>query len=157
MMRWLALVVVLLGAVPAGASELRAFDRDSWPLLLAAHAGRPLVVHFWSLSCAPCVAGLPRWGRLAAGPRSYDLVLVATDSIAEAPRLLDTLEHSGLGGAETWAFGDAFAARLRYAVDPSWQGELPMTRLVAADGSGETVLGTVEPGFLQQWQVRHPR
>lgn len=156
-MRRLALAVLMLWAAPAGASELRAFHGDSWRQLVAAHAGRPLVVHFWSLSCAPCVADLPRWGRLASRPQPWDLVLVATDPIVDAPRLLYTLERAGLGGAENWAFAESFAARLRYAVDPAWQGELPMTRLVAADGSGETVLGTLEPGQLGQWQARHAR
>jgi thiol-disulfide isomerase/thioredoxin len=157
MMRALAVVIAMLCAVPAQASELRAFGRDGWRQLTAAHAGRPLVVHFWSLSCAPCMAELPRWGRLAAQPHAYDLVLVDTDSIMDAPRVLAILERAGLGGAENWAFADSFAAKLRYGIDPAWQGELPMTRLVAPDGGGETVLGTLDPGALAQWQLRTVR
>lgn len=151
----LALALFLLGAVPARASDLQAFGRDSWRQIAAAHAKRPLVAHFWSLSCAPCMAELPRWGKLAAGPRSYDLVLIATDPIADADRLRAALERAGLGGADNWAFADSFEERLRYSVDPGWGGELPMTRLVAADGSGETVLGLLKTGLFEQWQAAH--
>jgi hypothetical protein len=41
--------------------------------------------------------------------------------------------ETGLAGAENWVFSDGFVERLRYQVDPKWQGEVPMTALIATD------------------------
>ena len=37
------------------------------------------------------------------------------------------LEKAGLGTAENWLFGDGFVERLRFEIDPAWQGEIPRT------------------------------
>ena len=63
MRKRLALALLLL-AFRTEAAELQSFTRGTWPSLLAVHAGRPTIVHFWGLTCAPCVVELPRWGEL---------------------------------------------------------------------------------------------
>ncbi|MDA8231772.1 MAG: TlpA family protein disulfide reductase [Magnetospirillum sp.] len=155
-----AIILALLApvlAARAAAAEIQPFGRDGWQGLTAAHAGRALVVHFWSLTCAPCIAEMPEWAKLARRSRSFDLVLVATDPIEETPRLAAALKQWGLDGVESWAFADRFTEKLRYAVDPHWHGELPMTRLVAADGAGQTVIGSLRSSGLGDRLAGHGR
>lgn len=148
-MRALLLAALLLQALPARAAEIRPFVAGSWKALTAAHAGRPLVVHFWSLGCAPCLAELPEWSKIAKKAR-FDLVLVSPDSIDEAVRLKAMLKRHGLDVVESWAFADSFAERLRFEIDRGWRGELPMTRIVTAGGESETIVGSLGDGGLRE-------
>lgn len=145
-----AIVLGLLLAMPAWAGDIRPFGPDSWAALRAGHAGRPLVVHLWSLTCAPCLAELPQWGRV----KDVDLVLVSTDPIEQAPRMAATLHKAGLDRVESWAFADPFTERLRFQIDRRWRGELPRTLLIGPDGATEMVSGTMDPERLSQWLAR---
>lgn len=145
----IALLTCLL-AGPAWAADIRPFQAGSWATLRAAHAGRPTIVHLWSLTCAPCLAELPNWRHI----KGVDLVLVATDPIAQTPRLTAALAKAGLGAVEGWAFADPYSERLRFEIDRRWRGELPRTLLIGADGSSETVSGVIEPERLRQWLER---
>ena len=62
-----AAACVLLASTMAGAADLKPFVGGSWQTLLKAHAGKPLVVHFWGLT-----EGEPwarRKARIPAGDR----------------------------------------------------------------------------------------
>jgi hypothetical protein len=45
---------------------------------------------------------------------------------------------------------DLFTERLRFEIDPRWQGEIPRTMLIARDGTTTIVEGVANPK-----QVRH--
>lgn len=149
----LGLLSQLLFALPASA-ETKAFANGSWNHLLGAHQGRPLAVHVWSLTCAPCLAELPRWAEIQKRWPQLGIVLISTDPITEAPRLERTLTRAGLGGMESWAFADPFTEKLRFAIDPDWHGELPITRLIMANGQADTVVGSLGEEQLNQWLER---
>jgi thiol-disulfide isomerase/thioredoxin len=151
MKRWFVLAALLL-ALPAAAADLHPFTRGSWQELRAGHAGKVTVVHLWGLSCAPCLAELPRWGELRRERPDLDLVLLAADPLADdQPRIAATLAKAGLSGTESWGFADAFAARLRFEIDPRWRGELPRTLLIAADGTTTTLSGVADLAAVRQW------
>lgn len=149
----LALVALMLAA-PAGAADIKPFGRGSWESLRAAHAGRPLIVHLWSLTCAPCLAELPNWTSLKRAYPHMNIVLVATDPMEQAPRLTSTLARAGLGQIESWAFADPFTERLRFEIDRRWRGELPRTLLIAVDGSTEAISGVVDGDTVTRWLKR---
>ena len=151
-----ALLWVLLAASPvttstASAADLQPFGRGSYAALRTEAAGAPLIVHFWALSCAPCLAELPGWARLARANPGLRLVLVNTDPPEAEVQVKRLLDRSGVGRLRNLAFTDRFAARLRYEVDPQWQGELPRTDLVAVDGSSRGVLGVLAQTEVQAW------
>ncbi len=52
------------------------------------------------------------------------------------------LEKAGLASAENWIFSDGFVERLRFEIDPAWQGDIPRTLLVARDGTVITIEGS---------------
>lgn len=145
----LALVLGMAWFAPAEADPLP-FERGSWARLREAHAGKPTVIHFWGLTCGPCLAELPEWGKLKASRPDLALVLVAADPLPQDPeRLTAMLDKAGLGATESWSFTDRFYERLRYEIDPAWAGELPRTVLIDRHGKA-----TVLPGVADLAQVR---
>jgi hypothetical protein len=41
----------------------------------------------------------------------------------QVPDALDMLNKTGLTGADNWIFDDLFTERLRFEIDPRWQGD----------------------------------
>lgn len=155
MRRWAWLAVALLALPAAAAGDLRPFLRGSWRELRQAHAGHPTIVHLWGLTCAPCLAELPRWADLQHARRDLDLVLIAADSAVEdTTRISTMLAQTGLSASESWAFADRFVDRLRFEIDPRWHGELPRSLLIAADGTIETVSGVADLAAIRAWLDR---
>jgi thiol-disulfide isomerase/thioredoxin len=140
--------LTLMAATAAAAP--RPFVRGTWAGLLQAHAGRPLAVHFWSLTCAPCLVELPRWKEIA-GRGGMDVVLVSTDPPEDAAKVERTLKRAGLEGLESWGFADPFVEKLRFEIDRAWRGELPMTALISASGRIETRTGSLDGQDVKAW------
>lgn len=152
--RVVAAILALLSMAPATASaDPRPFLRGSWQTLLQAHAGRPLVVHFWSLTCAPCLAELPQW-RETAKAGGMDVVLVTTDPPEDTPKVERTLKRAGLDKVESWGFADSFVEKLRFEIDREWRGELPLTILVSASGKRESRTGTLSRQDIEAWRAQ---
>ena len=76
-MRWLFLALALLAACPAAAAEPRPFAQGSWQALRQLHRGHPTVIHFWGITCAPCMVEMPRWAELAKTDPWLDLVVAS--------------------------------------------------------------------------------
>jgi thiol-disulfide isomerase/thioredoxin len=154
---FLACALSLLSVSSAMADPLP-FGRGSWQQLKAAHAGQPVVVHFWGVTCAPCLTELPAWGRLRDQRPDMNLVMVSADPIVEpADSITAVLTRSGLATAESWLFKERFTERLYYEVDRRWSGELPRTILIAGDGTEQTIVGTVDFKTISAWlDTMHP-
>ncbi len=154
-MRLSILVVLLAGLValgPANATDPLSFERGSWAKLRAMHAGEAIVVHFWGLTCGPCLVELPEWGKLRAERKDLNLVLLAADPLPQPPeQVATTLDHAGLAGAESWSFTDRFYERLRYEIDPTWAGELPRTAMIARDGTVTVLRGVADLSKVRAW------
>jgi hypothetical protein len=154
-MRLSLLAALLLGLVmsgPAQADDPLPFQRGSWAKLRAAHAGEPTVIHFWGLTCGPCLVELPNWGTLAAKRKDMTLVLLAADPLPQpAEQIALTLDRAGLGRAESWSFTDRFYERLRYEIDPTWSGELPRTVMIARDGTATVLRGVADLSKVRAW------
>jgi len=151
--RIVAALLILLALAPSASADPRPFLRGSWQSLLQAHAGRPLVVHFWSLTCAPCLAELPQWRDTVKGG-GMDFVLVSTDPPEDNAKVERTLKRAGLEKAESWSFADSFVEKLRFEIDRTWRGELPMTMLVSASGERDARTGTVSRQDIESWLAR---
>ena len=150
-MRALIAALLVLASLPAAADALRPFQRGTWQMLRQAHVGRPLIVHFWGITCGPCIAELPRWGSFARERPDIDLAIVAADPVPmKADALASRLAKAGLSGTDDWVF-DGFPERLRFAVDPRWQGDLPRTILIGRDGSVKVITGTADFAEVRAW------
>lgn len=151
-MKRFLIAALLLLSLPATAAEIQPFGRGSWAELRQAHANRPIVVHFWGLTCAPCLAEMPHWAKLARERRDLNLVLIAADPPGkEASDQARYLDKVGLGAAESWSFADQFVDRLRFEIDPRWRGELPRTMLIGRDGTISATSGMADLAKIRAW------
>jgi thiol-disulfide isomerase/thioredoxin len=149
-------LILLLAFVPSAPaseeSQLRPFERGSWQQVLHAHAGHPTVVHFWGVTCGPCKVELPLLGEFMKAHPAIDVVTISADLVPDLPAATRSmLQKSGLASAENWIFGDGFAERLRFEIDPAWQGDIPRTLLIARDGTITTLEGSAEIADLEKW------
>jgi thiol-disulfide isomerase/thioredoxin len=156
MKRMIFASIALLAGLPAVSasdeSKLRLFERGSWQQLLHSHAGRPTLVHFWGVTCGPCKVELPQLGEFMKQHPAVDIVTVDADLVPNSDSAaLSMLRDAGLSAAENWMFSDGFAERLRYEIDPAWQGDIPRTILISGNGDVTTIEGAAEPSALQKW------
>jgi hypothetical protein len=139
-----------LGAAPQDA--LHPFVRGSWAQLLKAHHGKSIVVHFWGLTCGPCLAELPNWTAERKKRADLDLVLVDSSPFGDDPnQVRAALKKDNLLNAENWLFADSFEERLRYEIDPHWHGEMPYTLMIGRDGKVAFVTGLMNFTQLNSW------
>lgn len=144
------------GAARAG--DVQPFARGSWAAIEQAHKGRPLIVHLWGVTCAPCRAEMPEWGKLAAKRPSADVVFLHAERLPPDARMVrEMLADAGLTDADNWAFADTMLSRLRYEIDPKWLGELPMTLLIDAEGKRQTIIGSASMEEIETWIAAQPR
>lgn len=153
-MKWLAhagvLLTLLLAGCDGGPAVTKPLVRGSWQEILKAHAGRPIVVHLWGLTCAPCLKELPEWAEMKKS--GMNLIMIAADEAAgEVDELSATLGKAGLRNVESWAFADSFQERLRFEIDPKWRGELPRTILIAKDGTMTAMPGASDLAAIRAW------
>lgn len=154
----LAIVLLLAFFVPAPAqdseTQLKPFGRGSWQELTKSHAGRPTIVHFWGVTCGPCKVELPQLGAFMKDHPGIDMVTISADFVPNLPEATRAmLERSGLTLAENWIF-DGFADRLRFEIDPTWQGDIPRTLLITREGEMTTIEGSAEMADLKRWSER---
>jgi thiol-disulfide isomerase/thioredoxin len=146
------LVAFQLPAARAEAPELKPFVRGSWQQVVNSHAGRPTLVHFWGVTCGPCKVELPLLGAFMRDHPAVDMVTISADLAPDIPGAAQAmLAKSGLASAENWIFSDGFVERLRFEIDPAWQGDIPRTLLISSDGKITTIEGSTEATELEKW------
>ncbi|MBN9462604.1 MAG: TlpA family protein disulfide reductase [Burkholderiales bacterium] len=146
-------VLPMLPVLPVLASSARhapAFEPDTFRRIVAAGAGRPLVVHLWGLTCAPCIEELPRWSEFVRRHADANIVFVQVDPMPPE-RVAAVLRRAGLEHARNWSARAPVDERWRYRIDPDWAGELPRTLLIAADGRRAAISGQVGFERLRAW------
>jgi thiol-disulfide isomerase/thioredoxin len=147
--------LLLLAPCSQASPQLKPFVRGSWQQILRAHAGRPTLVHFWGVTCGPCKVELPQLGQFAKDHSGIDVVTISADLVPDLPDATRAmLEKANLQSAENWIFDDGFVERLRFEIDPTWQGDIPRTILISPDGALTTIEGSAEALELEKWSSR---
>lgn len=151
-MRLLSLVLAfVIAASNAYALDFKPYRRGAFAQLTKAHAGKPLIVHFWSVTCPPCLAELPQWAKIVAEKKAIDVVFVNTDGDEDRARAQARIEKAGLSSAAHYGFADDFVEKLYFEADNTWRGELPFTALIAPDGGLVTVTGAIDDPLIVEW------
>lgn len=151
-----ALYFALFFTQSAMAAQAVAFTADSLAKIEAKYAGRPFILSIWSVDgCTHCITELTMFGKLAKTYKNLPLVLVSTDTPEFGPALYKTTQRLGLGKADSWVFDDAIPERLRAAIDPQWQGEIPRTYLYDARHQREAIAGVVSETRMLKWLKQH--
>ncbi|SFV32134.1 TlpA family protein disulfide reductase [Hyphomicrobium facile] len=143
-------------AAPEAAPQTaRPFEADSLKQILDAQKGRPVIVHFWGLTCSNCMAELKDWGAFTRAHPDAMMVLVNWDQRGARPaEISPTLQKAGLGSVSSFVLGNGFEEKLRFAVGQDWMGELPYTRLIAGDGSATAFSGPADFEQLGSWLAK---
>jgi thiol-disulfide isomerase/thioredoxin len=151
MKRWLLLLCLSLAA-PLFADEVRPFQPGSRSAIEQAHAGKPLVLAFWSLDCVYCPAEIRHIDALVRRHPDIRWVLVNVDGAefkAEAEKKL--AEWLPQGRAERWIFAGNDPERLYFSVDRKWHGELPRTYFYDGKGGVQGRSGRMGSSWLVEW------
>lgn len=119
--------------------------------MLELRSGKPFVMVFWSLDCAPCYRELAMLGELKKQQPRIELVLVSTDGLAAAEEIQILLKKMGLVDTDSWVFDNHVPERLRFEIDASWYGELPRSYLFSSDHQRQTVSGILTSNQLLSW------
>jgi thiol-disulfide isomerase/thioredoxin len=150
-----AVGLAVCAAGPAAAEgDPEPFAQGAYASIRKAHAGRPLIVHFWSIACPTCIAELPDWARLARARRDIDFVFVNADRPSDRARVDARIDKAGLRQEANYSFADDFVERLYFEVDRNWSGELPFTALIAQTGEAATVTGAIDEPQIEDWLAR---
>jgi hypothetical protein len=81
-----------------------------------------------------------------------DMVTISADLAPDQPGAAQSmLAKSGLASAENWIFSNGFVERLRFEIDPTWQGDIPRTLLISREGKITTIEGSAEMAEVEKW------
>ena len=140
------------GAYAAGNAGLKAFEPQSVEQIAASHKGKPFVVLVWSMDCEFCQHSLDVLSKARAANPGFDIVTITTDPLSDAA--LSQLVAKRLSGidllADAWSFGGLAPERLRYAIDPRWRGEKPLSYWYDAQGQRVAHSGVITPALIEK-------
>ena len=151
----LALSAAAFTAQAAGALQFQPLHARDVPTLLQTPHARPLIVEIWSFECSYCrenIARIAQWRRTAK--QTVDVVMVSMDGPDQAEmlnRALAPLAHDGrigLARVPQYTNAEDMPERLRAALDPGWQGEMPRTIILRPDGKRHASSGLLTPQAL---------
>ncbi|MBA4143217.1 MAG: redoxin domain-containing protein [Nitrosospira sp.] len=155
-LRHFVFVLTLLGMSIASAAEtIRPFTSGSLGQVLANREGKPFILVMWSLDCQYCPTELRILSELKRSHPNLDVVLVATDTVDDAPQLVSRAKSYGLGQVEQWVFAEDIPERLRLEIDGRWYGEVPRTYFYDRKHQREVRSGLVSKDFFEQWLARN--
>jgi thiol-disulfide isomerase/thioredoxin len=143
-----ALAAAPVSAVAQIAEPLRTGDMAK---IRAAYQGRALLVHVWSLTCAPCLTEMPQWAQRIRQNPGVAFVFINTDGTGHAAAAARRLALSGVKPTRSLVYADDFVERLQYEIAPEWQGELPRTEWVAGNGKSGVTLGPVSDSAFKRY------
>lgn len=134
-------------------NAIKPYEKGDWSSLVKAANGAPLIVHFWGVTCAPCVKEMPKWGKFVAQNKNAKVIFIQVDDVS-SEMVMQRLEKANLGGAINYSVTPAFDERLRFEIDPKWRGETPTTFLIDRNGSSTRHTGTSNFQALKPWLLK---
>jgi len=148
-----ASLLFLLTANMTQATDIspKPFTENSLNYIIEQRKGQPIIVALWSIECPPCMAELALLQEMQSKFSADNIVLIATDSPDYIADIMQVLSDYDLSNTENWLFADTFPERLRYAIDPSWYGELPRTYFYDKTHQRKAHSGLLTKAMLEQW------
>ena len=116
----LILAIATTNFVLADAGILKSYQKGDWS-------------NFWGVTCAPCSKEMPQWGTFLKAHQNTKVIFIQVDDVS-VDSMQKMLAKAGLEKANNFYLAAPFDERLRYEIDPKWQGETPMTIVIDKNG-----------------------
>lgn len=160
MRKWIMTLLVSLSAAFSCAANaqtmLHAFEPDSLAQIIDKQKGKPFVLVVWSLDCEFCLTSMKMLSQEKHKRKDLRVVTLSTDAVSDpqaATLMQKRLASLGLTD-DGWAFGDAPAEHLRYAIDPKWRGEKPRSYWFNARGDKVAYSGLLTTEMIDKLSSR---
>ena len=84
MKHWISMCWAVFACFSASAAaSLDSYQLGDWPRVVELQGGKNLIVHFWGVTCGPCLSEMPAWGRFAS-QHADQVVFVEVDQAPKA-------------------------------------------------------------------------
>jgi thiol-disulfide isomerase/thioredoxin len=133
----------------AGPESIKPYQKGDWGALINS-SSKPLAVHFWGVTCAPCAREMPEWGKFLTKNKDSNVVFIQVDE-ATSEMASKMLAKANLLGANNYSLTSPFDEYLRHEIDPKWRGETPITILIGKNGKVIRKTGPMDFQQLQNW------
>ena len=133
----------------AEAISLDLYQLGDWSRITASRGNEPLIVHFWGVTCGPCMSEMPRWGQFANANHA-NVVFIQVDDAPKA-NVKNLATHLQIDKLKNYYSNTQFDERMRYEVNHQWQGETPYTVLIEKNGDQSVFSGTADFKKLETW------
>ena len=143
----LLIAFILSSAVLA--EDLKPYQHGDWQKLITTNPQRPLVVHFWGVTCGPCIKEMPLWGSFIKNNRNLNIIFVQVDNVP-IDQMIKMLSKANLQTANNYYLNSHFDERLRYEINPKWRGETPMTLVIEKDNKQTLKIGNTDFVLLKK-------
>ena len=122
---------MLFCGISAMGQQVRSIRITDLEKAVAASNG-PVVINFWATYCAPCIAEMPAFEKLAAKYKhtGLKLVFVSLDMREDFPAKVDSFVVKRKVSNEVVWLNETDADYFCPKVDPKWSGAIPATLLI---------------------------
>lgn len=128
------------------------FNGDVFDQIKNKNLGKQWLMVLWSVDCPACYKELALIKSLRKENPNIDVIIVNTDGEDEAnAESYKVMAKYQLLDTTTYFFEEGTADRNRYAIDPTWYGELPRSYFVDKKGKFNGKSGLVDPALLRKW------
>lgn len=62
--------------------SLKSYQKGDWSSIVSLANGKPMAVHFWGVTCAPCVKEMPQWSKFLSSDRDAKVVFIQVDDVS---------------------------------------------------------------------------
>ncbi|MCP4978944.1 MAG: TlpA family protein disulfide reductase [Gammaproteobacteria bacterium] len=147
----IGLIVMMWASGSISGVTLKAFQTGSINEISAERKGQSFMVVLWSVHCPPCLMELVQLQQYKNRFSKSSLVLVATDGLQYSDTVQQILYDKQLDQMDNWIFAGPMPERLRFAIDPSWYGELPRTYFYDSAHQRSSHSGALTQSLLKRW------
>jgi len=130
--------------------DIKPYRQGDWAAVLQSADGKPMAVHIWGVTCAPCMKEMPQWGKFLEKNKKDRAIFLQVDDVSLG-MMSKMLMKAHLDHADNYYLVGSFDERLRYEIDPKWHGETPITILIDADGKKSIETGPINFIELARW------
>jgi peroxiredoxin len=132
--------------------NLEGIDTAGIATLVKNNSTKYRLINVWATWCGPCVIEFPEFADIQRmyGKRDFEVISVSTDKPSRQEKVIEFLRDNH-AAFKNYHFQSENTYSLIAAVDPSWQGVLPYTLLIAP--KGEIIYrqnGLINPFELKQ-------